>query len=294
MDAIQKLLFKQANARGQTATIDESYLKAFEHQPDVPRSVRRLAGEVAVAALLIEGALQLKGSVLLQIAGSGPVEFLMAEARDDFSYRITVRMKKGAEASSIKDDASLSELVNVDGAGRCGLVLDPADRPREQQPYVALVPLVGETFSEALESYFKSSEQVETTIRVAADEKSAGGVMVQKMPSDGGSLPEDYDAEGWSRIKLFVESVKTEELLGLPASEIDRRLFWEENPLVTMQAEPSFRCSCSEEKMLDVIHQMGRETAMEMLDDKGVIEVSCDFCGRRLELTKEQVEKLFE
>lgn len=294
MDAIQKLLFKQANARGQTATIDESYLKAFEHQPDVPRSVRRLAGEVAVAALLIEGALQLKGSVLLQIAGSGPVEFLMAEARDDFSYRITVRMKKGAEASSIKDDASLSELVNVDGAGRCGLVLDPADRPREQQPYVALVPLVGETFSEALESYFRSSEQVETTIRVAADEKSAGGVMVQKMPSDGGSLPEDYDAEGWSRIKLFVESVKTEELLGLPASEIDRRLFWEENPLVTMQAEPSFRCSCSEEKMLDVIHQMGRETAMEMLDDKGVIEVSCDFCGRRLELTKEQVEKLFE
>lgn len=294
MDAIQKLLFKQANARGQTATIDESYLKAFEHQPDVPRSVRRLAGEVAVAALLIEGALQLKGSVLLQIAGSGPLEFLMAEARDDFSYRITVRMKKGAEASSIKDDASLSELVNVDGAGRCGLVLDPADRPREQQPYVALVPLVGETFSEALESYFKSSEQVETTIRVAADEKSAGGVMVQKMPSDGGSLPEDYDAEGWSRIKLFVESVKTEELLELPASEIDRRLFWEENPLVTMQAEPSFRCSCSEEKMLDVIHQMGRETAMEMLDDKGVIEVSCDFCGRRLELTKEQVEKLFE
>lgn len=294
MDAIQKLLFKQANARGQTATIDESYRKAFEHQQDVPRSVRRLAGQVAVAALLIEGALQLKGSVLLQIAGSGPVEFLMAEARDDFSYRITVRMKKGVDVSSIKDDASLAELVNIDGSGRCGLVLDPADRPREQQPYVALVPLVGGTFSEALESYFKSSEQVETTIRVAADENSAGGVMVQKMPADGGSLPEDYDAEGWSRIRLFVESVKTEELLGLPASEIDRRLFWEENPLVTMEAEPSFRCTCSEEKMLDVIHQMGRETAMEMLDDNGVIEVSCDFCGRRLELAKEQVEKLFE
>lgn len=294
MDAIQKLLFKQANARGQTATIDESYKRAFEHQPDVPPSVRRLAGEVAVAALLIEGALQLKGSVLLQIAGSGPVEFLMAEARDDFSYRITVRMKKGADASAVADDASLSDLVNVDGSGRCGLVLDPADRPREQQPYVALVPLVGETFSEALESYFKSSEQVETTIRVAADENSAGGVMAQKMPSDGGKLPEDYDEEGWSRIKLFVESVKKDELLGLPASEINRRLFWEENPLVTMEAAPSFRCSCSEEKMLDVIHQMGRDTALEMLTDKGVIEVACDFCGRKLELTREQVEKLFE
>ena len=58
-----------------------------------------------------------------------------------------------------------------------------------------MVPLAGATLAEALEAYFAQSEQVETVLRLAADDVAAGGVMLQKMPATGGQLPEDYDPE---------------------------------------------------------------------------------------------------
>ena len=80
-------------------------------------------------------------------------------------------------------------------------------------------------------NYFATSEQVETKIKLASDESGVGGLMLQKMPLLGGkALPEDFDEEGWQRLKIFADTVKSEELLTLDPEEINRRLFWEEFP----------------------------------------------------------------
>lgn len=292
MDELQKLYFPRANVRGQTVAIHESLQAALAAQ-DLPAAAKRFAGEAACATLLAAAALQFDGAVLLQIEGDGPVRLLVVEVRPDSGYRVMVKMRDDFVAGSLADDASMQTLVNASGRGRCALILDMRGRSRDEQPYQGVVALEGKNLGEALEAYFRQSEQVETVIRLAADDKAAGGVMLQKMPVTGGKDIEDYDPEGWNRLKLFVDTVKADELLTLSPEDVNRRLFWEESPLVVGQATPQFRCACSDERFAAIVRSLGREEVESILAERGQVEIACRFCGRKKVFDKIDVEAIF-
>lgn len=291
MDELQKLLFPRANVRGETVALHESLAQALEHQR-LPVAARRLAGEASAAALLAAAALQFDGTVQLQIDGDGPVRLLVVEVRKDLSYRVTVRMRD--DAGDVDPNADLTSLVNANGRGRCAFILDMTGRTRDQQPYQGVVPLTGKTLAQALENYFAQSEQVETLLRLTADDVAAGGVMLQKMPASGGKLPEDYDPEGWPRLRLFADTVKSEELLTLRPEDVNRRLFWEESPLVTFEAQPCFRCSCSDARFDHLLRSLGEAEAQEILrSEGGKITITCRFCGKEKVYDAVDVAALF-
>ncbi|EJX06340.1 Hsp33 protein [gut metagenome] len=247
---------------------------------------------MAACALLTASALQFDGSVLLQIAGDGPVKLIVVEVPKDLTFRISVTLRTDAEA--IDPNASFTDLVNVSGNGRCALILDQADRAPDAQPYQGVVALNGESFAQAMTNYFISSEQVETKLMLASDDCAVGGIMVQKMPVVGGkALPDDFDEDGWQRIQTFVDTIKSEELLTLTPEDINRRLFWEESPLVTFEAEPRFQCRCSEEGVRTMVRNLGREEAESIIAEQGAIDVTCHFCGRHFHFEKSDLDQLF-
>lgn len=292
MDKFQKLLFPQAVARAETVTIDESFQAAISHQ-NLPLAVQRLAGEMAAAALLSAGALHYDGTVILQVAGDGPVRLMVVEVSPNLVYRVSVVMRE--QYDPIEENASMQSLLNVHGNAQCSFILDPANRPQGVEPYRGLVALEGETFADVMTNYFIHSEQVETLMVLACDERRAGGIMIQKMPTQGGkALPEDYDEDGWNRLKLFVNTVNSEELLTLSPEEINRRLFWEENPEVMYEEHPVFRCSCSDERLYSVIRSLGRDEVDSILEERdGNIEITCQFCGRVRLFTRDDVNEIF-
>ena len=292
MDELQKLYFPRANVRGQTVAVHESLQAALAAQA-LPAAAQRLAGEAAAATLLAAAALQFDGSVLLQIEGDGPVRLLVVEVRPDSSYRVMVKMRDDFQPASLTDDASLKELVNVGGKGRCALILDMRGRSRDEQPYQGVVALEGKDLGEALEAYFKQSEQIETVIRLAADGKAAGGVMLQRMATTGGKAAQDFDPDGWDRLKVFVDTVKADEILTLKPEELNRRLFWEDSPLVTKELNPAFRCACSDERFAAIVRSLGRREVEEILAEQGKVEVACRFCGRKKVFDKIDVESIF-
>lgn len=291
MDALQKLLFQRAAVRGETVVLHDEFLRSVEHQ-HLPLAVRRLAGEVTASALLAAAALEFDGTVLLQIAGDGPVKLLVAEVRPGLAFRVSVTMRD--DAGEISADAGMTELVNAGGRGRCALILDQTGRDPDMQPYQGVVSLSGNTFAEAMTNYFAASEQVETTIKLASDETGVGGLMLQKMPLLGGkALPEDFDEEGWQRLKLFADTVKSEELLTLAPEDINRRLFWEESPNVTLEAAPVFKCRCSDQGVQNMIRSLGREEADAIIAERGSIDVTCHFCGQVRSFDSADVAALF-
>jgi molecular chaperone Hsp33 len=291
MDALQKLLFERCAVRGETVALGEEFRRAVEHQ-NLPVAVRRLAGEVTAAALLSAAALEFDGTVLLQIAGDGPVKLIVAEVRKDLLFRVSVTMRD--DAGEIAPNAGMTELVNRTGAGRCALILDMPGRREGEQPYQGIVSLAGKTFAEAMTGYFESSEQVPTKMVLAADDEAVGGIMIQKMPSAGGkALPKNFDAEGWDRLQMFVGSVKSEELLTLPPAEVNRRLFWEESPRVTYEAKPVFKCRCSDEGVRGMIRSLGEKEAEAIVAEQGCIEVTCHFCGKKRRFDAADVKSLF-
>ena len=101
------------------------------------------------------------------------------------------------------------------------------------------------------------------------------------MPTEGGKLPADYDPEGWQRLTMFAGTVKSAELLTLSPEDINRRLFWEESPLVTHEAAPHFACTCSKARFDDLVRSLGREEVDAIIREKGALDVACRFCGAK-------------
>ncbi len=289
MDCLQKLFFPNAPARGVTVALHKESVRMLEHL-NLPVAVKRLLREVAAVTLMVAAEIEHDGSIQFQIEGDGPVRLLVAQVSPKNAFRVTAAMREGA--GEIDPNADMTSLVNVSGCGRCALMIDFQHR-RKGEIYQGIVPLVGKTFSEAAENYFRTSEQVETVIEIAADDEAVGGLMIQKMPAQGGKSDVAIDPEAWERIVMFLRTVKSEELLTLSPLEINRRLFSEENPRVTQEEEALFRCTCSEEALRHMIRSIGKEEAEKIIAEEGKITVTCSFCGRQSVFDAIDIEALF-
>jgi molecular chaperone Hsp33 len=233
--------------------------------------------------------------LVLQIFGDGPVKLGVVEVQPDLSLRATC-----TQVGEVSEDATLSQMVNVNNEGRCAITLDPQDRLPGQQPYQGVVPLFGdrgeklENISEVLEHYMLQSEQLDTVLVLAADDKVAAGMLIQRLPIEGeGNLAGQVDSlmresvlgqsEDFSRISILTKSLKREELLTLDAETILRRLYWEE-PLVRFEpfigeTGPRFACRCNRERVGNMIRSLGTEEVEGIIAEQGQVEVGCDFCG---------------
>lgn len=274
-----------------------------------PPPVQNLLGEMAAAGALMQSNIKFNGALILQVFGDGPVKLAVAEIQSDLSLRATATVQGEVPAS-----AGLGAMLNVHGQGRCAITLDPQDRLPGQQPYQGVVPLSDAqgqslpTLSDALQHYMRQSEQLETTLVLAADDKVAAGLLIQRLPIEGmanlaGQNPaeaEQFEAEQYehyNRIATLASSLKREELLTLDVETILRRLFWEETlqrfePLAGETA-PRFACTCSRERVGRMIQGLGEVEAKEILAERGVIMVDCEFCGANYRFDAIDAAQLF-
>jgi molecular chaperone Hsp33 len=93
-------------------------------------------------------------------------------------------------------------------------------------------------FSDVLAHYMLQSEQLDTTLVLAANDKVAAGLLIQRLPMGGianlagvKTMAEE-DAigrnEDYNRIAILAQSLTSEELLTLTTDKILHRLFWQE------------------------------------------------------------------
>jgi molecular chaperone Hsp33 len=249
------------------------------------------------------------GALILQIMGDGPVKLAVVEVQSDFALRATASVM-----ALVPAHANLSQMVNVTNQGRCAITLDPKVKFPGQQPYQGVVPLFDdqgqaiERLSEVLEHYMLQSEQLDTTLVLAADANVAAGLLIQRLPLQGignlsGSMvsKDNEDEIGlnehYNRIAILASSLKSEELLTLDVDTILRRLFWEE-PITRFEpllgdAAPRFACSCSRERVARMIVGLGADEAQSILAERPDIEVACEFCGVQYRFDPIDAARLF-
>ena len=99
--------------------------------------------------------------------------------------------------------------------------------------------------------------------------------------------------DDWERAVALAGTIKSEELLELPAQEILHRLFHEDD-LRLFETEPlAFRCSCSHERVGNMLKSLGAEQVHEILAEEPEIEVGCEFCHQKYRFDKVDAEQLF-
>ncbi|HET6787148.1 MAG TPA: Hsp33 family molecular chaperone HslO, partial [Aquabacterium sp.] len=161
-----------------------------------------------------------------------------------------------------------------------------------------------QAIAEVLEHYMLQSEQLDTRLILAADDRVAAGLLIQRLPVAGeGNLEraqrEDEIGlnEAFNRIAHLAATLKRDELLTLDANTILRRLFWEEDvrrfePLEGLNG-PHFECSCSRERVAGMLRGLGREEVDSIVAEQGQIDVGCEFCGLHYQFDAVDATELF-
>jgi molecular chaperone Hsp33 len=292
-ESLTRYLLESGTIRIETVRLEATW-QTIRTRSKYPVPVEHLLGEMIAACALLSASLKFDGSIVLQIQGDGPVRLAVAECFADLALRATAKLDDGVNAAQLGDSPTLQTLVNPSGNARCIVVLDPAVRGPGHTPYQGVVPLLGDTLADAIGHYMRQSEQVDTVLILAADQHAATGLMLQRLPGTGGAAVKPEAAEeDWQRLSMLAQTLTPEELLATPPGDVVNRLFWEEELRMFDPQALSFRCTCSRQKVVDMLVMLGEAEVDSMLAERRDVDVGCDYCGTRYVFDAVDAKRLF-
>lgn len=261
--------------RGEIVHLDATWRAVLERRR-YPAPLQSLLGDMMAAAALLSAILKFEGSLIMQMQGNGPVQLLVVEATSEHTLRATAKWE---------GDLAQGNVTELLGAGRFVISIVPNGG---KQTYQGIVAIEGDSIAQVLEHYMAKSEQLETRLWLASDSQQAAGMLLQKLPA---APTQDEDA--WNRAKQLGETIRREELLSLPAREIIRRLYHEEDVRVFESRPVAFRCSCSRERVTSMLRLLGHDEVKSIIAERNTVEVDCEFCGRHYTFDAVDAEQVF-
>lgn len=285
-DKLLGFTLPERNARARLVRLDrvtDEVLSAHEY----PAPIAHLLSEALVLSALMGGLLKGEEAQLTLQAQTqaGVVSLLVCDFRSG-----TMRGYADYDDERLADLGANPSLVALFGSGYLAITFETGAGQR----YQGIVPLEGDTLSEACEAYFTQSEQIPTLIRVASKSGPEGdvaaGLLIQHL-ADGEEgrerLHVRMDHPDWEHVSILASTISHDELLD-PAVSMEAlvwRLFHEEQQVrIQPGAILSRGCRCSAEYYEGVIARFPDGEKAEMRNDDGKIIVDCEFCSRSFEL----------
>ncbi len=247
-----------------------------------------LLGETMLAAFfLVTHSVKTKDTVSLHLEGAGPVHRLIAFADTDGAMRATTARPTAAWEGS---------LWRGVGAG----ILRVNRWRDDQRSYSSAVEMRDVGLGKNLQEFVGRSDQIQSFIRLessftaGADStvRNISGFMFQALPGAG---PDEVD-----EVLDMIGDRTPDEMIGAilqPADEVGgtfRPGKIASHPVkILKNGAFHYKCDCSKDKVSKVLTLMGRESITGLAQEKGCVEVFCEFCKKRYELSPAEVDGLF-
>lgn len=287
-DRVLSFTIPERNARGRVVRLGpvlETILSAHDYPPPIKHV---LAEALVLTALLGSLLKDEEGQLTMQAqTESGIVDLLVCDYR---AGEVRGYVRHDAERlAALGANPSLTALF---GQGYLAITFDLATT---DQRYQGIVPLEGDSLSQAVESYFLQSEQIPTLARVAVRSDGqgciGGGLLVQHLPEgeEGRErLHVQLDHPEWEHVAALAGSIRHDELVDpdLSLEMLAWRLFHEESEVRVQAGKALSRgCRCSVAHFAAVLGRFPESERVEMRNEAGVIVVDCEFCSRLFEIT---------
>ncbi len=278
-DSLTRFLLERSGVRGVIVHLDAAWHEIVRRAHYPPPVAARL-GETCAAAALFTGHAKIDGRLSVQLRGTGELRTLFAEC---------------TAAGTVRGIAHYAEPLPTPltprafGPGSLLAITIESTPPgaAEATRYQGLVDLDADSLAEAFEGYFRQSEQLPTRLLLAGHGDRIAGMMLQQLP--GGRTG---DPDGWTRCEALFETLGGEELAAEPVKTVLWRLFHDETVKVLDRRPLAFACSCSRERVADMLRTLGPAEARAAIDG-GRVEVHCDFCGQGYRFEAGEIEDLF-
>lgn len=280
-DVLHRFTLANDQLRGEITSLEKTFKDATAHQ-NLPLAVQTLLGEFLAASALLGEVLKFEGTLTLQVRGDGSVPLIMAEATSARTLRGIAKLGEGVDANTLEQQ-SFKQMV---GQGVLTLTIDPT----KGQRYQGIVPIDGDNLADCLTHYFSQSEQLPTRLWLSAENGVAAGLFLQQLPaSDNVQNTDDL----WQTAEQLAATVKPSEFAELAHESVLYRLFHELEVTLFSEKPVSFACSCTPERSANALVVLGEQDALALVQERGLVEMDCDFCGAHYQFEEADVKALF-
>lgn len=301
-DAVVPFTLDKLDTRGRTVRLGAA-LDTILSRHDYPLPVARLLGEAVVLSALIGSSLKFEGRFILQTQTDGPVNLIVVDFDAPGGMRGYARYDHDALLKASEEGKTgPAELL---GNGHLAMTIDQGEH---MERYQGIVALDGNSLEEVAHTYFMQSEQIPTRVRMAVAQMStkgdhrprwrAGGMLIQHLPASGAGVmadlpgngdfddpsmadPDYVEANGWAEARSMLATVDDLELVDPDVSpeRLLFRLYHETGVRVFPPQELEERCTCSVDRIEDMLtNSFSDEERQDMAVD-GEIEIVCEFCS---------------
>jgi molecular chaperone Hsp33 len=277
-DSRYRFLLENANVRGVLVRLDETWREALS-RAEYPPNVRRVLGHAMTAIQLMASTIKFSGKLTLQARGNGPVSLLVVQANAEGGQRGLAQWRA---------DPPEGPLREVFGATSLTIQIESGPR---SEVYQGVVEAVGDGLQDALANYFEHSEQLPTRFWLHCNHQYAAGLLLQQLPESSGAV--ESRADDWHRISLLADTINASELYELSPEQLLGRVFSEDEVRLYEAESMRFECNCSRERTAGLIEGLGREEAMDIVEQEGHIEIICEFCNSKNVFDSIDVETIF-
>lgn len=259
----------EGKIRGHFCKINCSIKNALENHL-YPKKIQQMLAEMVVISQCFIANLKNDCRGTLQLNGTKQIKTVVVDTYSSGTFRCCATF----DDNNLKVFSNLEKLDFCELIGKDGKFIFTVEF--EKQRYQTIIPFECMTLEKCFQYYFDQSEQIPTKMlcqsnAVGADVQAAA-LVLQRLPMDAAEF--DDCNEIWDSVKLFLETIKANEMLLTKKSMIEfvKLIFNEFNPIVSRETSINFECSCSKEKFLKTMNAM-------QIVEKG-LTVSCHFCGK--------------
>lgn len=263
-----------------TALVEEAHQR---HETSATASAA--LGRVLTGAVMMGS--DLKGEkdiVTIRINGGGPAGTVLATADSQGHVRGLVSNPAADLPSRAPGKLDVGQLVGKDG------YLEVIKDMGLKEAFVGKISLVSGEVAEDLTEYFSKSEQIPSLVSLGVlvdtdlTVKAAGGLIIQALPGAEDTILETIENNVFAMGPLtsVLETVeKMQDIVDIVMRGIEYNIVGEEELL--------FKCKCSRERLATVIAAMPDEELHEAFEEKGHLEVVCNFCNEHYKFSAEEI-----
>ncbi|MBO7187493.1 MAG: Hsp33 family molecular chaperone HslO [Clostridia bacterium] len=158
-----------------------------------------------------------------------------------------------------------------------------------KEPYSGTANLITGEIAEDFTAYFTYSEQMPTAmalgVKIGTDGTcvGAGGVVIQALPgaSDEALFMAEDTIMRMGNISTLIEEKGIDGVADYFFGDYDY-----------VETFPEYKCLCSRDYIEKLLISMGKDELYSILNERGTVEVNCQFCETDYKFNKDDIDKL--
>jgi molecular chaperone Hsp33 len=246
-----------------------------------------MLGRSMMGALLMASHLKKGESVGIYFRGNGPLKLVFAEGDHTGATR-AYTPEPHIQLPLKNNKLDLSSAI---GIGLFEVIRGVAYSHNLQKGAVEI--RTGQV-AEDIAYYLYQSHQIPSLVNLSVElnpngtVKSAAGILIELMPGAKDQEIKKIE-ERMKNVKpldhLISQGAKPEELIHQYLADFKMLK-------IDHEAKVRYECRCSKERVLKALYLLGHKELDDLIQDPTTHEVSCDFCGKKYNLSVEEIQGL--